>query len=39
MKSNKSPWVAGSNKRNLVGYGIGTRYNDRAWGVDASLAW
>ena len=29
----------GSNERNLGGYGVGTRYNDPAWSVDASLAW
>lgn len=39
VKTNKSPWVAGSNDRDLSGYGMGLRYANRGWLVDASLAW
>ena len=37
--TNKSPWVVGSNDRELSGYGVGLRYNVNSWSVDASLAW
>ena len=39
IKSNKTPWAAGSNHRELAGAGLGLRYNDGPWRVDASLAW
>lgn len=39
VKVNKNTWTAGNNDRNLSGYGLGVRYNDKAWSVDAALAW
>lgn len=39
VKTNKSPWVAGTNDRDLSGYGVGVRYNDSKWSVDAAVAW
>lgn len=38
-KVNKKAWHAGDNERNLAGYGLGARYSDGAWSVDAALAW
>ena len=39
VKTNKSPWAAGGNDRELSGYGVGLRYNESPWSVDVSLAW
>ena len=39
VKTNQNPWAVGGNERNLAGYGMGTRYNDKAWSVDAAFAW
>ncbi|MDE2402782.1 MAG: ShlB/FhaC/HecB family hemolysin secretion/activation protein [Burkholderiales bacterium] len=38
-KINKNLWAAGNNKRELSGYGLGLRFTEREWSVDASLAW
>ncbi len=39
VQVNKNPWAAGTNDRRLSGYGLGLRYNDTRWSVDAALAW
>jgi len=36
---NRNPFPPGSNDRKLSGYGLGVRYSDKAWSVDAALAW
>ncbi|HUW26804.1 MAG TPA: ShlB/FhaC/HecB family hemolysin secretion/activation protein [Gallionella sp.] len=38
-KTNKNPWAVGNNERNLSGYGLGLRYTDPEWSVDAGLSW
>jgi hemolysin activation/secretion protein len=37
--TNAKPWAAGTNKRNISGAGVGTRYTSGGWSVDAVLAW
>jgi hemolysin activation/secretion protein len=39
VTTNHTPWAEGTNFRELGGNGVGVRYNDGAWNVDASLAW
>ena len=39
VKTNKNTWVAGTNDRDLSGYGVGVRYNDKGWSMDAAVAW
>ena len=36
---NKNVFAAGSNERDLAGYGVGVRFADQDWSVDAALAW
>jgi hemolysin activation/secretion protein len=36
---NHTPWSADTNFRELGGTGVGVRYNNGTWNVDASLAW
>jgi len=38
-KTNKKPFSARSNERDLAGYGLGVRYADQAWSLEAALAW
>lgn len=39
VRTNKTPWAAGSNARALAGAGLGLRYNNGPWSADAVLAW
>lgn len=36
---NKKNWTPADNQRELAGYGLGVRYSDPAWSVDAAVAW
>lgn len=36
---NAAPWAAGTNDRRLAGGGLGLRYQQSGWKVDALLAW
>lgn len=38
IKVNHTTWVADNNQRALAGYGLGVRYNDQRWSLDASIA-
>ena len=38
-KLNQNTWAPGVNDRDLAGYGLGVRYSDQAWSVDAAVAW
>jgi hemolysin activation/secretion protein len=39
VTTNHTPWSAATNFRELGGNGVGVRYNDGTWNVDANLAW
>lgn len=41
VKVNKNTWpnAGGNSERKLSGYGLGVRYSDKAWSVDAAVAW
>lgn len=39
VKINESSWATGDNERDLSGYGLGLRYSQKSWSIDASLAW
>lgn len=39
VKINKNTWESGKNKREIAGYGLGMRYDDKSWTMDTSLAW
>ena len=39
VKINKNTWAAGSNDRDLSGYGMGLRYDAKNLSLDAALAW
>lgn len=36
---NARPWAAGNNTRHIAGHGVGLRFQQGAWRVDASAAW
>lgn len=38
-KTNKNPFSARGNERDLAGYGVGLRFADQAWSLEAALAW
>ncbi len=38
-ETNKTPWAAGNNERDIDGYGMGLRYGDTKWSLDASMSW
>ena len=41
VKVNKNTWpgAGSSNDRKLSGFGLGVRYSDNAWSLDAAVAW
>jgi hemolysin activation/secretion protein len=39
VKTNKNAFAVASNDRDIAGYGIGMRFTDQAWSLDAALAW
>ena len=39
VTTNTTTWAQGTNEREISGYGVGVRYNDKVWSVDAALAW
>lgn len=39
VKINESTWTTGDNERDISGQGVGARFNNGTWSVDASLAW
>ena len=38
-KTNKTPFSARGNERDLAGYGVGLRFADQAWSLEAAVAW
>ena len=39
VTTNAEPWAAGTNSRSLAGGGMGVRYQQGGWSMDALLAW
>lgn len=39
IKTNAKPWNTDDNKRSIGAYGVGVRYVQNQWSIEASLAW
>ncbi|MFC7288505.1 ShlB/FhaC/HecB family hemolysin secretion/activation protein [Herminiimonas glaciei] len=39
IKTNSKPWTSADNKRSIGGYGLGVRFAQNQWSVDAAVAW
>lgn len=39
VTQNARPWTVGNNERHISGHGVGLRFQQGAWRVDASAAW
>lgn len=39
VTQNARPWIAGNNHRHIAGHGVGLRFQQSGWRVDASVAW
>lgn len=39
VTQNARPWMAGNNHRHIAGHGVGLRFQEAGWRLDASVAW